>query len=199
MMIEYRQAEKIFKENNIEVSSDGVGNTSIFYRLENGKQVLLGGYIDMEPFKWHIHYSWSVGGTKDGIDRLPWSIYADSPGYVEHRGYYWVNNKEDEFCDQEFVDAILAAKDELLKVLPDLKKRAREIAKKFRDVDIDSSIKPTHSGKWLKGTFYPPRWIAVVNWKGKQFVGEARDSYLEAKEDHDKFIKQAVEEDQNEK
>lgn len=65
MMIEYRQAEKIFKENNIEVSFDGIGNTSIFYRLENGKQVLLGGYIDMEPFKWHIHYSWSVGGTKD--------------------------------------------------------------------------------------------------------------------------------------
>lgn len=192
MMIEYRQAEKIFKENNIRQKFDGIGNSTVYYVDEDGREIAIGGYVDSEPFKTRVATAWKVECSYG-------SIWIAKEKHIEWKGYYWVSAMEDEFCDSEFIDAILAAKDELLKVLPELKRISAEICENFNSVQIDSSISPTHNGMYHDGTFIKPKWVASLNWKGKQFVGEPRDSYLEAKEDHDRFIKQAVEEEQNEK
>lgn len=173
----YSEAKKIFDKNKIGVVADGIGNTAIFYKYDLQRHIDLGGYTDMEPFKWTICTEWGTGDNK----MMPYQIVFTKEKEVNFIGCEYDREKDDYVCDSEYVDMILKAKEELLKVLPDLLKKSDEIIEGFDAYRYSSKVVTVHYPTYTKKYGVKPlKWEGKVVWAGKEYVTEQKSSFMEA-------------------
>ena len=173
----YSEAKKIFDKNKIGVVADGIGNTAIFYKLDRHRNIDLGGYTDVAPFKWMIATKWGLGKSNIG----PYEISYLNEKEVEYVGCEYDPDLKDYACDSEYVDLILNAKEELMKVLPELKKKSDEILEAYAAYRYSAKVTTVHHPTYTKKYgVTPPKWEGRLVWAGKEYVTEQKPSFIEA-------------------
>lgn len=173
----YSEAKKIFEKNKIGVVADGIGNTAIFYKLDRHRNIELGGYTDMPPYKWMIATKWGLG--KSNIS--PYVITYLDEKEVDFEGCDYDRDIRDYVCDSEYVDMILKAKEELMRVLPELQKKSDEILEGFAAYRYSAKVTTVHHPTYTKKYgVTPPKWEGRVVWAGKEYVTEQKSSFKEA-------------------
>lgn len=173
----YSEAKKIFEKNKIGVVADGIGNTGIFYKLDRHRNIDLGGYTDMPPYKWTIATKWGLGKSNIG----PYEITYLAEKKVDFEGCDYDRDKKEYVCDSEYVDMILKAKEELMKVLPELQKKSDEILEAFAAYRYSARVATVHHPTYTKKYgVTPPKWEGRVVWAGKEYVTEQKSSFKEA-------------------
>lgn len=186
MKIPYVDFEKKLKENYIGISCDGIGNTDIHYihKTKDGRRdlhITLGGYCDMEPFKWSIDTSWKVKGlkTKKPSWGQPWDIRSTKTKYVDFGGGEYDSKTQSYFADSEYLDLILDAKEKLLKKLDALDAESKNV---FETINND-----TYSYK-VEKVFLTKKWVGHLTYKGQQHKTKPCSTFFEAKEELDSIL-----------
>ena len=185
----YDDFKKELDKQGIGIVADGIGNTDIHYILKTGDgrreiHITLGGYCDMEPFKWSVETEWKVAKNTKTYHCQPWDIVSVKGEYVDSEfggGHYDIDTKT-YLADEEYLKQIIAAKDKLLSILPELTETSKAI---FDDVmkDIFSlSIKKNYLSK---------KWIGHLTYKGVMKHTKGCASFFEAKEELDKLYTEA--------
>ena len=76
---------------------------------------------------------------------------------------------------------ILKAKEELMKVLPELQKKSDEILEAFAAYRYSARVATVHHPTYTKKYgVTPPKWEGRVVWAGKEYVTEQKSSFKEA-------------------
>lgn len=173
----YSEAKKIFEKNEIGVVADGIGNTGIFYKLDRHRNIDLGGYTDIPPYKWTIATKWGLRKSNIG----PYEITRLDEKKVECEGCEYDGDMKEYVCDSEYVDLILKAKEELMRVLPELQKKSDEILEGFAAYRYSAKVTTVHRPTYTKKHgVTPPNWEGRVVWAGKEYVTEQKSSFKEA-------------------
>lgn len=178
--ITQEEAEKLFKENGIDTVADGIGNCDIHYVWDDGygkQRITLGGYCDMEPFKWSVATKWTVGDTK--YSGLPWDITCTDEQYTEYCGGEYDRERKGYYWDREYVDLLLEAKKKLARLLPGFKKKTDRLHEKRLDMEYSFTVKhPAGNDKW-QGTLV---------YRGEMYWTSLFDDFMDAKKALDKKL-----------
>lgn len=100
---------------------------------------------------------------------------------VDYEGCEYDRDKKECVCDSEYVDMIPKAKEELMKVLPELQKKSDEILEAFSAYRYSARVDTVHHPSYTKKHgVTPPKWECRVVWAGKEYVTEQKSSFKEA-------------------
>lgn len=190
-IIKAKEAERLFKQNGIELTFDGIGNCSITYVWDDGytkQNISLGGYCDMEPFKWDVADKWQVGkGRNPGVG-TEYSIMETKTHFVEY-GMFYDKDANQYFWDKEYVDAIVAAKTKLVEQLPGFKVYTDAIHERFLDsmysFVVEKAPTPIYSEKSNK-------WKGTLMFRGKKYRTKVHSSFFDAKAELDEILKNLI-------
>lgn len=186
MQISDKKVKSMFKKASVKVSNDGIGNCDISFVWNDGysiQHITLGGYCDMEPFKWGLAEGWKVGKDKTGYGSK-WSVTALSTRYVDQPGSWFESEDREYYWDSDYVEEILRLKEKLATLLPMFKETTdrihEEIVKdmyEFSVTQVNGLFRTKH-----------PKWIGKVMFRGKLHKTEKFDNFFDAKKAADGIL-----------
>lgn len=182
-----KEAQSIFKKNSLKVTADGIGNVDISYVCQATKsrqEISLGGYCDMDPFKWEITDSWTVGESKF----CEWDIVTDKSHYVECEGTFLDTDTHDYLWDKEYVDMLLEARGRLKEALGTLAPESDRIYLAIMHDELEFKVSRYPSGG-------KKRWYGQLTFRGKMKSTKPVDDFFKAKEELDRLLEKMVEEE----
>lgn len=192
MKIPYDDFEKTLKKNHIGITADGIGNCDIHYvhKTKDGRRelsVTLGGYCDIEPFKWSIDSDWEVKGmnSKKKCWGQRWDVISTRTKYVDYSGGHYDKTTQSYLVDSEYLDLILDAKEKLLKKIDALDAESKSV---FEAINND-----TYSYK-VEKVFMTKKWVGHLTYKGHQHKTKPCATFFEAKEELDSILKHQIDE-----
>lgn len=186
MNISDKKCMSLFRKEGIKVSCDGIGNTDISLIWDDGyniQHISLGGYCDMEPFKWELSEGWQVGKSKTGYG-CEWSVTPISSRYVEGGGTRRDPETGEWYWNSDYVDEILRLKKELLALLPSFKEKTDKIHEEIVKDMYEFTV--TKCGGVMRSRH--PKWIGRIMVRGKSLKTNKYDTFLEAKEAADRLF-----------
>lgn len=185
----YDDFKKVLDQQGIGIVADGIGNAAIYYIVKVGDgrkdiHIDLGGYCDMEPFKWSVDSEWKVAKNTKNYHGQPWDIISVKSEYVDSEfggGYYDIDTKT-YLADEEYLNQIIAAKDKLLSVLPELMEMSKIV--------FDDAMKDVFSLN-IEKNYMSKKWVGHLTYKGIRKHTKSCTSFFEAKEELDKLYIEA--------
>lgn len=187
---------KIFEPLQIDLVADGIGNCDIHYVWDDGyttQKITLGGYCDMAPFKWTVSTKWKVGGTTR-YDGNPWEVHMVDEKEVECCGEEYDTKKEDYFWDKEYVDLIIEARNALVALLPEFKKKTDVIHENELAGEYSLCVTNVTPSRKFCPTAGDNRWQGIIQFHGKLHSTETFDDFLKAKKATDDLLEQCIKE-----
>lgn len=180
MKIDAKIFKRKLKKENIDIEFDGIGNSSIFYvyKTNDGRKELritLGGYCDMEPFKWYICTKWKVIGERNRKYDwgLPWDIASTNVKHVEYSGDNYDNKSGTSFADSEYLDLILEAKEKLIDNIDIFNKKSKKIFDNINEKNYHYEISKLP---------LVDKWIGYLTFKGQNYQTKPCSTFFDAKE-----------------
>lgn len=184
---------KKLNENGICIVSDGIGNTNIYYIVKTDDSrkelnITLGGYCDIEPFKWEINTDWKVKEKTKCYSGSAWDIISTKTIYIDSdfgAGHYdSVDNIY--LADENYLNIIIDTKNELLKILPELLEKSKII--------FEDKMKNIFSLR-VERIYITNKWQGRLVYKGKTYRTKQHKTFFEAKEELDSLYNMAYNED----
>lgn len=184
--VTHEEAEKIFKDRGIVSVADGIGNCDISYRWNDGyvtQDISLGGYCDMEPYKWTVAIDWKLGKSRSG--RAEWHPRVLREIQVDCHGEEYDRESGTYLMDREYLDLILAARDKLLLKLPQFKEVTDGLHEKELECMYSCEVKPVDS-------LFSHKWRGHLEFRGKKYRTEVFGDFMEAKRALDQILEECM-------
>jgi len=186
MKIPYVDFEKNLKANHIGITTDGIGNCDIHYihKTKDGRRelsVTIGGYCDMEPFKWSIDTGWKVKGlnSKKKCWGQAWDIISTRTKYVDYSGGEYDKAAQSYMVDSEYLDLLLEAKEKLVKKIVSLDEESKKIFETINDDNYNYKVEKVFTTK---------KWVGHLTYRGQQHKTKPCATFFEAKEELDSIL-----------